>query len=172
MSSFNKVLLMGNLVRDPQVKHLPSQTVVAEFGVAVNRKWKDQQGNPKEEVAFLDVSAFGRTAEVIAQHFTKGKPIFIEGRLKQDTWEDKQSGQKRSKITVVLENFQFVGGRDGGGGGSDVTETDDGRTIDRSSDQTRRPAPGRAPSQRPPVQGTGATDPAAADKFDESDVPF
>src|SRR6476619_6339979 len=118
MASFNKVILMGNLTRDPQLKYLPSQTAVTEFGLACNRKFKTQAGEDKEEVTFVDCTAFGRTGEVINQYFTKGKPIFIEGRLKYDSWEDKQGGGKRSKITVVIENFQFVGGRDGGGGGS------------------------------------------------------
>ena len=113
MASFNKVILMGNLTRDPQLKYLPSQTAVVEFGLACNRKFKTQAGEDKEEVTFVDCTAFGRTGEVINQYFTKGKPIFIEGRLKYDQWEDKQGGGKRSKITVVVENFQFVGGRDG-----------------------------------------------------------
>src|SRR3954449_3807365 len=117
MASYNKVILMGNLTRDPQMKYLPSQTAVVEFGLACNRKYKTQSGEQKEEVTFVDCTAFGRTGEVINQYFTKGKPIFIEGRLKYDQWEDKQGGGKRSKITVVIENFQFVGGRDGGGAG-------------------------------------------------------
>src|SRR3954462_4888453 len=117
MASYNKVILMGNLTRDPQMKYLPSQTAVTEFGLACNRNFKTQAGEDKEEVTFVDCTAFGRTGEVINQYFTKGKPIFIEGRLKFDSWEDKQGGGKRSKITVVIENFQFVGGRDGGGGG-------------------------------------------------------
>src|SRR5262245_9035760 len=117
MANLNKVMLMGNLTRDPQLKYLPNQTPVVEFGLAVNRRWKGPNGEDREETTFVDISAFGRTGEVINQYFTKGKPIFIEGRLKYDQWEDKQGGGKRSKITVVIENFQFVGGRDGGGGG-------------------------------------------------------
>src|SRR5687767_11879463 len=117
MASFNKVILMGNLTRDPQLKYLPSQTAVAEFGLAMNRKFRTQQGEDREEVTFVDCTAFGKTGEVINQYFTKGKPIFIEGRLKYDSWDDKQGGGKRSRITVVVDNFQFVGGRDGGGGG-------------------------------------------------------
>src|SRR3954454_13621841 len=117
MASFNKVLLMGNLTRDPQLKYLPNQTAVVDFGVACNRKWKGPNGEDREEVTFVDVSSFGKQAEVINQYFTKGKPIFIEGRLKYDQWEDKQGGGKRSKLHVVIENFQFIGGRDGGAGG-------------------------------------------------------
>jgi single-strand DNA-binding protein len=100
---------MGNLTRDPAVKHLPSQMVVVEFGLAVNRKYKTADGVDKEEVAFVDCTAFGRQAETISQYCTKGKPIFVEGRLKFDTWDDKQGGGKRSKLTVVVENFQFLG---------------------------------------------------------------
>src|SRR5215210_3459607 len=117
MASFNQVILMGNLTRDPQLKFLPSQTPVAEFGVACNRKFTTAQGEQREEVTFVDCTAFGKTAENINKYFTKGKPIFIDGRLKYDQWEDKQGGGKRSKLTVVVNNFQFIGGRDGGGGG-------------------------------------------------------
>src|SRR5438045_6171591 len=117
MASFNKVLLMGNLTRDPQLKYLPSQMAVVEFGIACNRKFRTANGEDREEVTFVDVTSFGKQAEVINQYFQKGKPIFIEGRLKFDSWEDKQGGGKRSKLTVVIENFQFIGGRDGGGGG-------------------------------------------------------
>src|SRR5205085_9436265 len=117
MASFNKVLLMGNLTRDPQLKYLPSQTAVAEFGVACNRKFRTANGEDREEVTFVDCAAFGKQAEVLNQYMTKGKPIFIEGRLKYDSWEDKQGGGKRSKLSVVIENFQFIGGRDTGGGG-------------------------------------------------------
>lgn len=115
MASFNKVFLMGNLTRDVQGKFLPNQTFVAEFGIACNRKFKTKGGEEREEVLFADCSAFGKTGELINQYFTKGKPIFIEGRLKYDSWEDKQGGGKRSKITVAVDNFQFVGGREGHG---------------------------------------------------------
>lgn len=112
MPSFNKVFLMGHMTRDPQLRYLPSQKPVSDFGIACNRKYKTQSGEEKEEVLFVDCSVFGRTAEVINQHFTKGKPIFIEGRLKYETWEDKNGGGKRNKITVTVDNFQFIGGRD------------------------------------------------------------
>ena len=120
MASFNKVLLMGNLTRDPQLKYLPSQTAVCEFGIASNRKFRTGSGEDREEVLFVDCTAFGRQGEVINQYCTKGKPIFIEGRLKYDSWDDRNGGGKRSKLTVVVDNFQFIGGRDdapGGGGG-------------------------------------------------------
>ena len=116
MANFNKVFLMGNLTRDPQMKFLANQTPVTEFGIAVNRRFKSQSGEDREEVNFFDCTAWSKQAELINQYFTKGKPIFIEGRLKYDSWEDKQGGGKRSKVTIVVENFQFIGGRDGGGG--------------------------------------------------------
>src|SRR3954451_10341179 len=149
MASFNKVLLMGNLTRDPQLKYLPSQTPVAEFGVACNRKFKSAQGEDREEVTFVDVAAFGKQAELINQYFTKGKPIFIEGRLKYDQWEDKQGGGKRSKLSVVIDNFQFIGARDAPGaapgvGGGGVNDQPAGAGGEPQYDQRPRP-PQRAP---------------------------
>src|ERR1700744_215940 len=152
MASFNKVMLMGNLTRDPQLKYLPSQTAVVEFGLACNRKFKGQDGQQREEVTFVDCSAFGRSAEVINQYCTKGNPIFIEGRLKYDQWEDKQGGGKRSKMTVVVENFQFIGGRDGGGGGGGG-----GGNAGPGADEHER-APERSPTRpqhRAPQGGQG-----------------
>ncbi len=121
MASYNKVLLMGNLTRDPVLKFLPSQTQVVEFAIACNRKFKGANGEDREEVTFVEITAFAKTAELINQYFTKGKPIFIEGRLKLDQWEDKNGGGKRSKLSVVCENFQFIGGRDGGAPGEVMT---------------------------------------------------
>src|SRR4051812_33110669 len=111
MPSFNKVVLMGNLTRDPQLRHLPNNLVVAEFGLACNRRYRTAAGEDKEEVAFVDCTAFGRQAETIGQYCTKGKPLFVEGRLKYDTWDDKSGGGKRSKLSVVVENFQFIGAK-------------------------------------------------------------
>lgn len=110
MASFNRVILLGNLTRDPQLRYLPSGSAVCEFGLATNRKWRDKDGNMKEEVCFVDVEAFGRQGETINQYVTKGRPLFIEGHLKFDSWTG-QDGQKRSKLRVVVEGFQFVGGR-------------------------------------------------------------
>jgi len=115
MSSLNQVFLMGNLTRNPQLKFLPSQVPVCEFGIAMNKKWKTQGGEEREEVTFVDVSAFGKTAEIINTHFTKGKPILLQGRLKFDSWEDKNGGGKRSKLSVVLDTFRFVGAPSDGG---------------------------------------------------------
>src|SRR5271155_5711196 len=96
-SSYNKVILMGNLTRDPQLKYLPSQTAVAEFGLAMNRKFKSASGEDREEVTFVDCAAFGRTGEVINQYFQKGKPIFIEGRLKYDQWETSKAAASAAR---------------------------------------------------------------------------
>src|SRR5579872_241882 len=119
MASFNKVILLGNLTRDPQVKYTPSGTAVAEIGLAVNRYWFDKQTNSRrEETTFVDVTLWGRDAEVAGEYLAKGRPVLIEGRLQLDTWDDKQTGQKRSKLRVVGERMQMLGSRgDGGGGG-------------------------------------------------------
>lgn len=113
--SYNKVILMGNLVRDVEVRSLPGGTSVAALGIAVNRKWRDgASGEMREEVTFVDCEAFGKTAENIARFFAKGKPIFVEGRLKLDTWKDKADGSNRSKLKVIVESFEFVGGKGDG----------------------------------------------------------
>ena len=119
--SLNRVFLMGNLTRDIEVRHTSQNMAIAKMGLAVNRKFKTQSGEQREEVTFVDCDAFGRTAEVMAQYLRKGRPVFIEGRLKLDQWQDQQ-GNKRSKLSVVVESFQFVdsgqgGGQGGGGGG-------------------------------------------------------
>jgi single-strand DNA-binding protein len=151
MANFNKVILAGNLTRDPELRYTPKGTAVAEFGVAVNRNWRTESGENREEILFVDIVAYARTAEVIGQYFKKGRPILIDGRLKLDTWEDKQSGQKRSKHRVVLEGFQFI---DGGRG-------------DASS--------GDSPRSRPAAPAAGAS-PAAAESDgpppEDDDVPF
>ncbi len=114
MANYNKVLLMGNLTRDVELKQTAGNQSVAEIGLAVNRRFKDRDGNDREETTFVDCEAWGRTAEVMAQYLAKGRPVFIEGRLKLDTWQD-QSGNKRSKMRVVIEGFQFVDSKGGGG---------------------------------------------------------
>ena len=120
MASFNRVILAGNLTRDPQLSYLPSNTAVCEFGIAVNRKSRDKDGNQREEVCYVDVQAFGRQAETINQYFQKGKPILVEGRLRYRDWTNKE-GQKRNKLDVVVDQFTFIdsgsGGGSGGGGG-------------------------------------------------------
>jgi len=116
MANLNKVMLIGNLTRDPDLKYTPGNQAVCEIGLAVNRKYRTKEGEDREETTFVDCEAWGKQAEVLKQYMTKGKPLFIEGRLKLDTWEDKDGG-KRSKMRVVIENFQFIGAAGGGGGG-------------------------------------------------------
>ncbi len=119
MSSFNKVILMGNLTRDPEVRYASSGTPIVKFGLAVNRRFKDADDSWKEEPTFVDITMFGKRGEAFSRFHTKGKPAFIEGSLRFDQWEDKQGGGKRSKLYVVAENWEFVGGgAQGGGGGS------------------------------------------------------
>ncbi|MBL67598.1 MAG: single-stranded DNA-binding protein [Verrucomicrobiales bacterium] len=118
MPNYNKVILMGNLTRDPEVRYTSGGTAIAKLGLAVNRRWTNKEGQPQEETTFVDVDAFGRQAETIGQYLKKGRPVMVEGRLKLDQWDDKQTGQKRSKLGVILENFQFLDSRgDSGGGG-------------------------------------------------------
>jgi single-strand DNA-binding protein len=116
MANLNKVMLIGNLTRDPDLKYTPGNQAVCEIGLAVNRKYRTKEGEDREETTFVDCEAWGKQAEVLKQYMTKGKPLFVEGRLKLDTWEDKDGG-KRSKMRVVIENFQFLGAAGGGGGG-------------------------------------------------------
>ena len=118
MASFNKVILLGNLTRDPEVRYTPKGTAVTELGMAVNRVYTAENGEKREETTFVDVTLWGRTAEIAGEYLKKGRPVFIEGRLQLDTWDDKQSGQKRSKLKVVGEGLQLLGGRPGGGSGS------------------------------------------------------
>ncbi|MGA3066309.1 MAG: single-stranded DNA-binding protein [Tepidisphaeraceae bacterium] len=166
MANVNKVILIGNLTRDPQLKYLPSQTAVAEFGLAMNRKFKLASGEDREEVCFVDCSAFGRTGEVINQYCRKGKQIYIEGRLKLDQWEDKQGGGKRSRLTVVVENFQFLGGRDGApASGGDSAPGEEDQRPPAKQPQARAPQGGKSPApQEPPI--------GEEQHFGESDIPF
>jgi single-strand DNA-binding protein len=115
MPSYNKVLLMGNITRDIELKYTPGNQAVATIGIAVNRRYKTKEGEDREEVTFVDCDAWGRTAEVMKQYLGKGKPVFIEGRLKLDQWQDKD-GSNRSRLKVVIESFEFIDSRGGGGG--------------------------------------------------------
>ncbi len=119
MANFNRVILIGNLTRDPQLRYTPSQTAVCDFGLAVNRTWSGSDGQKREETTFVDCTAWARQAEVLSKYMKKGRPLFVEGRLTYSTWDDRE-GKRRSKLTVTVENFQFLGDRrdgDGGGGG-------------------------------------------------------
>lgn len=148
MANLNKVMLIGNLTRDPEIKYTPKGTAIAAFGLAVNRNYSTETGEKREEVTFVDLEAYGRVAEIIGEYCKKGRPLFVEGRLKLDTWDDKQSGQKRSKMKVVVENMQLLGGREGGPGGGGS-----GGSSDYADSQVSPPPQRRAPSQapRPPV---------------------
>jgi single-strand DNA-binding protein len=144
MPNLNKVMLMGNLTRDPEIKYTPKGMAIAVFGIAVNRVWSNEAGEKQEEVTFIDIEMFGRKAEVVGEYFKKGKPIYIEGRLKLDQWDDKTTGKKMSKLRVVGETFEFLGSREGGGGGGGG-EPGEGRP------QSRPPGRPAAPPQRPPA---------------------
>jgi len=110
MANYNKVLLMGNLTRDPELKRTSTDMAIAQIGMAVNRRYKDKTGEQREETTFVDCEAWGKTAETMAKYLSKGKPVFIEGRLKLDQWQDKD-GNNRSKLKIVIENFQFIDSR-------------------------------------------------------------
>jgi len=118
MANLNKVLLLGNLTRDPELRYTPKGTAVADIGLAINRIWNNEQNQRQEETTFVDITLWGRQAEIAQQYLTKGRGVFIEGRLQMDTWEDKASGQKRSKLKVVAENLQFMPDSKGGAGGT------------------------------------------------------
>lgn len=125
MANYNKVLLMGNLTRDPQLSYLPSQTAVVEFGLAVNRRWTGKEGDKRESTCFVDCQAFGRPAETLNKYVKKGNPLFVEGRLDFNTWTA-QDGSKRSKHRITVETFQFLGGGSGGGGEGSANQTESG----------------------------------------------
>lgn len=143
MASFNKVILLGNLTRDPEVRYTPKGTAVTELGMAVNRVYTAENGEKREETTFVDITLWGRTAEIAGEYLKKGRPVFIEGRLQLDTWDDKQSGQKRSKLKVVGEGLQLIGSRPGGAGGGSGGD-EESSSAPRSSKSA--PPPKAAPS--------------------------
>ena len=152
MANFNRVILAGNLTRDPELRYTPKGTAIARIGMAINRTWKNEAGESQTEVTFVDVDAFGRQAEVIAQYMKKGRPFLVEGRLKLDQWEDKYTKAKQSKLKVVLESFSFIdskGGEGGMGGG---------------------PAPSR-PAAAAPASSASSSEPEPPGAEDD-DVPF
>ena len=140
MASFNKVILLGNLTRDPEVRYTPKGSAVCDLGVAVNRVYTTDSGEKREEATFVDVTFWGRTAEVAGEYLKKGRPIFIEGRLQLDSWEDKQSGQKRSKLKVIGETMQLLGGRAAAGAGGAGDESEENRQS-RSGGKASSPPP-------------------------------
>ncbi len=113
----NKVILIGNLGRDPEVRSTPSGQTVASFSLATNRKWRDRDGNRQEQTEWHSIVCWGRQAEIAGQYLTRGKQIYVEGRLQTSSWEDRQTGEKKYRTEVICDNFQMLGGRDGGGGG-------------------------------------------------------
>jgi len=152
MANFNKVYLIGNLTRDPELRVTPKGTAICQFGLAVNRSFKDESGSMREETTFVDVEAWGRQGETISKYCQRGRPLFVEGRLKLDQWEDKASGQKRSRLKVVLEGFQFLGGRgdgaEGGAGGGSSYGGESG--YQRSAPPPRAAAPAPSPMSNEP----------------------
>ncbi|HAO79896.1 MAG TPA: single-stranded DNA-binding protein [Verrucomicrobia subdivision 3 bacterium] len=156
MASFNKVILVGNLTRDPELRYTPKGTAIAKIGLAVNHFWTNEAGEKKEEVTFVDVDVFGRTAENVGQYMRKGRPILIEGRLRLDQWDDKQTGQKKSKLGVVAETVQFLGSPAGGEGGAPAAP--------------RAARPAAAASA--PAAEAAAESPHDAEPPHDDDVPF
>jgi single-strand DNA-binding protein len=152
MASFNKVILLGNLTRDPEVRYTPKGSAVADIGLAVNRVYTLDNGEKREEVTYVDVVLWARLAEIAGEYLKKGRPVFIEGRLQMDSWDDKQTGQKRTKMRVVGETMQLLGGRPGGGGGGEADET------------------GSAP--RSAGSRTAAPPKPAAAEADDDEIPF
>jgi single-strand DNA-binding protein len=146
MASFNKVILMGNLTRDPELRYTPKGTAIAKIGLAVNRVWTNEAGEKKEDVTFIDVDVFGRTAENVGQYMRKGRPILVEGRLKLDQWDDKATGAKRSKLGVVAETVQFLGSAPGAGEGGAPAASRAARPAAASS----APAPETGGEAEPP----------------------
>ena len=171
MANLNKVMLIGNLTRDIEMKYTPKGSAIAELGLAINRKYKHpESGELKEETTFVDVTLWGRQAEIAKEYLSKGKPVYIEGRLQLDTWDDKQTGQKRSKLRVTGEALQLLGSRGDGGGGGGVSSPDD---------YDQRPAPRQQSSGGGGNSGAGNNQqrpkpkPAPAPvQDDDDDIPF
>lgn len=166
MAYLNKVFLIGNLTRDPELRVTPKGTAICSFGLAVNRQFKDDSGALRDETTFVDIEAWGKQGELVSKYLTKGSPAMVEGRLKLDQWEDKNGGGKRSKLKVVLDNVQFLS-RGGGGGGGGAPAGGASEGTDGGDDTPERHAPPpRASSPRPsppPASNSGGID---------DDVPF
>lgn len=166
-ASFNKVILVGNLTRDPQIRYTPKGTAVAEIGLAVSRTWFDQGTNQKkEETTFVDITLWGRQAEIAGEYLAKGRPVLIEGRLNLDTWDDKESGQKRSKLKVVCEQMQLLGSREGSGGGGG------GGGGSRGGAPARRPQGGDEEYGGPSGGYSSQNDGPPPGDFPDDEVPF
>jgi single-strand DNA-binding protein len=165
MASVNRVILIGNMVRDPALKYLPSQTAVCEFGLACTDKWKDKDGNAKEDTLFIDCAIFGKGAEVFQQYVQKGHSVYVEGKLKLSVWGDRQGAGKRSKISMIVEGFQFLNNRkdDGSGGGGNTNQPKGGNQQRPPAGNQNRGSGNRAPQSQPEPEGGS---------FDESEIPF
>jgi single-strand DNA-binding protein len=190
MANLNKVMLIGNLTRDPEVRYTPKGTAVADIGLAINRYFQNDNGERQEETTFVDVTLWGKQAELAQQYLGKGRPVYIEGRLQMDTWEDKQSGQKRSKIKIVCENMQFLGSRGdggggGGGGGGGASRGEDEEAGGYSSRPPQRQGgsggggggsrsagASSRPAARPPAKDNDFGDGPITDGLEEDDIPF
>jgi len=178
MPNLNKVMLMGNLTRDPELRYTPSNTPVATIGIAVNRQWRNQSGETQEETTFVDCDAWGRTAEVMSQYLQKGRPVFIEGRLRLDQWQDRE-GNNRSRLKVVIENFQFIDSRGGEGGGGGSGGSSGGGGYDQGGGGGRGgprgggggPSGGGGGSQGGGQQYDGPSD-EPHQPVEEDDIPF
>ncbi len=167
MPNLNKVMLMGNITRDIELRTINSGTQVAQIGLAINRRWTGQDGERREETTFVDCEAWGKQAEVMHKYLAKGRPVYIEGRLKLDQWDDKETGQKRSKMRVVVEAFEFIdsGNRQGGGGGNEGGEEGGGGGGGGGYQRPQRS--GGAPAAR-----SAPSKPAAAQEMNPDDIPF
>jgi single-strand DNA-binding protein len=163
MASFNKVILAGNLTRDPELRYTPKGTALVKLGMAISRTWKSESGEKREEVTFVDVDVWDRQAEVIAQYFRKGRPILVEGRLQLDTWEDKTTHEKRSKLKVRLESFSFLESKGAEDAGAAAGAVPSGEPARRSP-----PAAPAKPAAAPPESGPPDGEPPP----EEDDVPF
>jgi len=167
MASLNKVMLIGNVTRDPEIRYTPKGTALVEIGLAVNRRYTAENGEKREEVTFVDVTLWGRTAEIANEYLRKGRPVYIEGRLQLDSWDDKTTGQKRSKLRVVGEEMQLLGSREGGSGGGSQGGDDE---EPRSSRPASRPPQQSRPQGRPASAPKPPTDPDLDVEGD--DIPF
>jgi len=174
MPNLNKVQLMGNITRDPEVRYTPKGTAVTDISLAINRNYTGDDGQRHEETTFVDITFWGRQAEVIGEYMKKGRPLYVEGRLQLDTWEDKTTGQQRSRLKVVGENFQFLGSReDGGGGGGPRGGGGGGASSSHDEYHEPRSAEGSRP-QSAPRQAAAAPPPRDYDRpiEDDDDIPF
>ncbi len=166
MANLNKVMIIGNLTRDPELKYTPKGSAIAEIGVAVNRNYTTDSGEKREETTFVDIVLYGRLAEIAGEYLKKGRSAYFEGRLKLDTWDDKQTGQKRSKMRIVGESLQLLGGREGG---RDNSSHSGGGEFDEADRAVRRPPPRPSSSERP-AQNRPPADPDLDVEHD--DIPF